>query len=142
MDIDEIIEILNEDEAVLSGGLNETTEPGMASIADKLLTRDGLSLDHDHQLFNKFLRQLLRAELESVRRARERYNGNLSEPCFDRLFAQVDADTPPTVKPTSGLTLRELIERLEGSPARSTLTETTRDGYGIVFRALSEVLVV
>ena len=137
-DIDEIIEILNEDEAVLSGGLNETTEPGMGSIADNLLTRYGLSLDHDHQLFGKFLRQLLRAELESVRRARERYNGNLSEPCFDPLFAQVDADTPPTVTPTSGLTLRELIE--QGSPARSTLTETTRDGYRIVFRALSEVL--
>lgn len=38
------------------------------------------------------------------------------------------------------MTLRELIERFEGDRARSTLTETTRDGYRIVFRALGEVL--
>jgi integrase len=75
-----------------------------------------------------------------VRRARERFRGNLSEPRFDRLFATIDAETPPAVATGSSLMLRELIERFESDRARSTLRETTRDGYRIVFRALRETL--
>ena len=139
-DMEGIIEILNEDEAVWGNGPMKITEPSIVDSAEKLLTKHGLSLDHDERLYRKLLRQLLRSNLKTVRRARGRYKGNLSEPCFDRLFAKVDADTPPAGTPMIGLTLRELIERFEGAPARSTLTETTRDGYRIVFCALREVV--
>jgi len=40
---------------------------------------------------------MLRAELESVRRALAKYEGNLMEPWFDPLFAEVDAETLPAI---------------------------------------------
>jgi integrase len=139
-DMREIFENLNIDEAVWSDGLNEVTEPYISPVADALLLRHGLSLDPYGQLYKQFMKQLLRANLESVRRARRRYKGDLSERHFDPLFAQVDPETPPAATPTSSLALRELIERFDGDRARSRLTETTRQGYRIVFRALREVL--
>jgi len=56
---------------------------------------------------------------------------------FDQLFADIDAYNPPS---SSGLTLREVIERYEDDPARRGLTGKTRQAYGTVFRALRELL--
>lgn len=74
--------------------------------------------------YRKFVEQISRAELEKVRRSIEKHKGNPREPRFDRLFADIDADNPPS---SGGLTLRELIERYEKDPGRRSLTDKTRD---------------
>src|ERR1700737_3548128 len=87
--------------------------------------------------YMKFADQILRAELEIVRRSIHTYKGNPRQPRFDRLFADIEADTPPSA---SALARREGSERSENDPARRGLTEKTRQAYGTVFRALRELL--
>src|ERR1700730_9261092 len=92
----------------------------MFSVADKLLEKHGLYVDRDGSGYKKFADQILGAELEIVRRSINIYQGNPRQLRFDRLFADIDADNPPS---SSGLTLREVIERYEDDPARRGLTE-------------------
>jgi hypothetical protein len=136
-DTEEILEGLREDEAVLSRGLNEATQGAMASTADKLLEKHGLYIGRSSSGYWNFLDQVLRAELERVRRAIEAYRGNPREPKFDRLFADIGAHNPPS---SGGLTLGELIERYEKDPGRRSLTDKTRDTYATIFRVLRELL--
>jgi hypothetical protein len=109
----------------------------MFSAADKLLEKHGLYVDRDGSGYKKFADQILHAELEIVRRSIHTYQGNPRQLRFDRLFADIDAYNPPS---SSGLTLREVIERYEDDPARRGLTGKTRQAYGTVFRALRELL--
>jgi hypothetical protein len=95
-DTEEILEVLREDEAVLSRGLDEATRCSIASTEDKLLEKHSLYIDRDSAAYWKFVDQVLRAELESVRRAVEVYRGNPRDPRFDRLFADIGADNPPS----------------------------------------------
>jgi integrase len=135
-DTQEILEVLREDEAVLSRGYNEETAC-MAAVADKLLEEHNLYVDRNSPIYLKFVDQVLRAELERVRRSIEKFRGNPREPRFDRLFADIDADNPPS---SGGLTLRELIERYQNDPGRRGLSEKSRMAYRTVFRALRELL--
>jgi hypothetical protein len=135
-DTEEILATLREDEAVLSRGYNEETV-GMAAAADKLLEKHNSYMDRNSPIYLKFVDQVLRAELERVRRSIEQFRGNPRKPRFDRLFADVDADRPPSL---DGLTLRELIERYQNDPGRRGLSEKSRLAYRTVFRALRELL--
>jgi len=56
------------------------------------------------------------------------------------MFATTGAETSAPFPSSSGLTLRQLIERYENDPARRGLTKKTRQAYGTVFRALRELL--
>jgi integrase len=136
-DTEEILETLREDEAILSRGYNEETGSSMASAADRLLEQHSFSLDRDSSAYRKFVEQISRAELERVRRAIETYKGNPRQSKFDRLFADIDADNPPS---SGGLTLRRLIEDYEKDPGRRSLTDKTRDTYATIFRVLRELL--
>jgi hypothetical protein len=136
-DTGEILEALRDDEAVLSRGVNDVTRPSMASAADNLLQKHGFYLDRDSSEYRKFVEQISRAELGRVRRAIEKFKGNPREPRFDRLFADIDADNPPS---SGGLTLRQLIEHYEKDPGRRSLTDKTRDKYPTIFRVLRELL--
>jgi hypothetical protein len=97
-------------------------------------------LDPSSDTYTRFLWLLIRADLENIQRARERYGGNPTEPVFDRMFASSGAETSAPLPSSSGLTLRQLIERYENDPGRRGLTEKTRHAYGTVFRALRELL--
>src|ERR1700730_4783778 len=66
-DAEDILEVLREDEAVLSRGVNEATQGSMFSAADKLLEKHGLYIDRDSSAYERFADQILRAELEIVR---------------------------------------------------------------------------
>ena len=82
----------------------------------------------------------MRAHLEHIQRARERYSGNPTEPVFDRMFSATSAETSAPSTSIGGLTLRQLILGYENDPGRRGLTEKTRHAYGTVFRALRELL--
>jgi integrase len=101
------------------------------------LEKHNLYIDRNSPIYLKFVDQVLRAELERVRRSIEKFRGNPREPRFDRLFADIDADNPPSSR---GLTLRELIERYQNDPGRRGLSEKSRMAYRTVFRALRELL--
>jgi integrase len=135
-DAEEILEILREDEAVLSRRYNEENG-SIASTADDLLEKYGFYIDRGSSAYWEFVEQVRRAELERVRRSIEEYQGNPREPKFDRLFADIDASKPPS---SGGLTLRELIERYQNDPGRRGLSEKSRMAYRTVFRALRELL--
>jgi hypothetical protein len=135
-DTKEILETLREDEAVLSRGYNEETAC-MAAAADKLLEKHNLYIDLNSLIYSKFVDQVLRAELERVRRSIQKFRGNPREPKFDPLFADIDADNPPS---SGGLALRELIEQYQNDPGRRGLSENNRMAYRTVFRALRELL--
>jgi integrase len=135
-DTEDILEVLRVDEAILSSGYNASTSFA-ASTADELLKKNRLHIDQNSPEYWRFVDKVLRAELEIVQRSIEKVRGNPREPRFDRLFADIDVDNPPS---SGGVTLRELIERYESDPARRGLTEKTRQAYGTVFRALRELL--
>jgi integrase len=135
-DTEEILNNLREDEVVLSRPYNEQNG-FVASTANKLLEKHGWYVDRNSSLYWNFVDQVLRAELEVVRRQIEAFRGNPRRPRSDRLFADIDAHNPPS---SGGPTLRELIERYEADPGRRGLTEKTRLAYGTVFRALRELL--
>lgn len=135
-DAEEILEILREDEAVLSRRYNEENG-SIASTANELLEKYGFYIDRGSSAYGEFVEQVRRAELERVRRSIEEYQGNPREPKFDRLFADIDATKPPS---SGGLTLRELIERYQNDPGRRGLSEKSRMAYRTVFRALRELL--
>lgn len=140
-DFGEILSALRDDESVYRGGLSPVILPSLQKKADELLAANGLALDPSSDTHTRFLWLLIRAGLENIQRARERYGGNPTEPVFDRMFATTGAETwAPLPTSSGGLTLRELIERYENDPARRGLTEKTRHAYGTVFRALRELL--
>ena len=134
-DTEEILENLREDEVVLSRGYNEQTA-SMASTAEELLGKYNFYVDRSSLAYQKFVEQVIRAELERVRRSIEAYRGNPRERGFDRLFADIYADKPPS---SGGLTLRELIDRYQNDPGRRGLSEKSRLAYRTVFRALREL---
>ncbi len=136
-DTEEILETLREDEAILSRGVDEVTQPSLTSAAEKLLEKYKFYIERDSSVYWKFVDQISRAELEVIRRAIAAYRGSPRNPRFDRLFADVNADNPPS---SGGLTLGELIERYESDPGRRGLTEKTKQAYGTVYRALRELL--
>ena len=135
-DVPEILDTLREDEVGLGNGLNETTH-SMVLAANDLLVKRGLSIDRDSSAYGKLVENILRAELEGVRRAIQRFQGNPRQRRFDPLFCDIDADNPPS---SGGLTLRELIEAYQNDPGRRNLTDKTLEAYGTVFRALQELL--
>jgi integrase len=139
-DYGEILSGLRDDESVYRGGLSPVVLPCLQKKADELLAANGLTLDPSSNTYTRFLWLLIRADLENIQRARERYSGNPTEPVFDRMFATSGAETSAPLSSSGGLTLRELIERYEKDPARRGLTEKTRHAYGTVFRALRELL--
>jgi len=139
-DYGEILSGLRDDESVYRGGLSPVVLPCLQKKADELLAANGLTLDPSSNTYTRFLWLLIRADLENIQRARERYSGNPTEPVFDRMFATSGAETSAPLSSSGGLTLRELIERYEKDPARRGLTEKTRHAYGTMFRALRELL--
>jgi len=125
-DTGEILENLREDEVVLSRPYNE--QNGFTtSAADKLLEKHGLYVDRNGSLYWNFVDQVLRAELEIVRRQIAAFRGNPRQRGFDRLFADIGAHNPPS---SGGLTLRELIERYQNDPGRFAGAHSGASGCG------------
>jgi hypothetical protein len=140
-DYEEILSVLRGDESAYRGGLSPVILPSLQKKADELLAANGLTLDLNSNTYSRFLWLLIRADLENIQRARERYSGNPTEPVFDRMFATTGAEiSAPSPSSSGGLTLRELIARYENDPARGGLAEKTQQAYGTVFRALRELL--
>ena len=87
---DEILGVLRDDETVYRGGLSPVVLQSLKKEAETLLVTNGLTLDRSGTTYQRFLWLLMRADLENIQRARERYSGNPTEPVFDRMLATTD----------------------------------------------------
>jgi hypothetical protein len=79
-EFEEILSVLRDDESAYRGGLSPVILPSLQKKADELLAANGLTLDPSSDTYTRFLWLLIRADLENVQRARERYGGNPTEP--------------------------------------------------------------
>jgi hypothetical protein len=105
-DFEEILSGLRDDESVYRGGLSPVVLPSLQKKADELLAANGLTLNPSSDTYTRFLRLLIRADLENIQPERERYSSSPTEPVFDRMFATIGAETSaPSPSSSGGLTL-------------------------------------
>ncbi len=137
---EELVEHLNADEAALADPQQDGWLASVQGDVDRLLGETGCTLDSSSPAYWRLTELVRRANLEAVRRARQRIFEPAAVGGFDRLFAEVSADRPPSQVQVIGLTIRELIDRYNSDPARAGLSRKTVDGYRVAFGALQELM--
>ncbi|MBT5245052.1 MAG: tyrosine-type recombinase/integrase [Rhodospirillaceae bacterium] len=140
-EIDDIIHILEIDEYDLRQSTNPNTLAWVQKNANEFLQYQNVSLDSTGREYELFCSYINRAMIESVRRSKDRCLGESGIESYDQAFAAVNADAPkPELPQRLEITLGELVIRYGNDPARDGVTQKTKDGYVIIFRALVELL--
>ena len=139
---EEAREFLIDDEIALRDGLKRPDNllPSLQASAEELLARKRLQHQPGDIEYWAFLRLLLRAELESTLRQRDRFSGDPADRVYDRRFGSEALKDSASAPPSSDITMRELIRKYESEPAREGLASKTVQAYRIIFRALREIL--
>ena len=112
----------------------DTWSPQQNAFIGEVLRAAGADIPQDHPGFPEARNKIARAWLGVGLNLNARTTGSEFRPSDPLLTASV-----PAPSPTNGLTITALIERYEQDRGGSW-SSTTRDGYVLVFRALSEVL--
>ena len=111
----------------LDGSFGTKTEA--ADLQQELLLSAGISpSSRQHRSIASTCRSRLPQRARPIQTSRcartRKYVADLSEPPFDPLSADADADAPPgSTHRKSALVLSKLIERYEAHPARAALAE-------------------
>ena len=143
-ELDDVLATLMDDEAALTEQAKFEHMSGAQHVATELLAKNGITQDqlNTHQ-FWLVVRLVHRGLIELIRRARDRYEARLDEPCHDQMFRE--APTRRVVPESKGhdrlrLTLAQLIERYHNDPSRAHVLSRTREGYGLVLNVFQELL--
>ncbi|MBP2312982.1 DUF6538 domain-containing protein [Azospirillum soli] len=95
---------------------------------DEALSQHGLTTPKGSPSYRRLAYAMLKASAQATEMMRARHAGKVVE-------------TPsPSIVPTRGITLGELIDRYMEAPERSNLSGKTKDGYKVIFRLLREAL--
>ncbi len=143
-ELDDVLATLMDDEAALIEQAKFDHMSGAQQVARALLAKNGIAKDqlNAHQ-FWLVVRRVHRGLIELIRRARDRYEARLDEPCHDQMFRE--APTMRVVPEAKAhdpvrLTLAQLIERYHKDPSRAHVLSRTREGYGLVLNVFQELL--
>jgi len=131
------IAALDEEELNLSHG---DEDPGVQKIAQRFMNEHRIAFAPGSLQRFEVVKLVNRALIEYARRERARHQGDFDERHHDRLFEGVSGAAPAPERPRSALTLRELVERYKNAPERAGLSNKTKAGYAVIFRALTELL--
>ena len=125
-DRDDVLATLMDDEAALTEQAKLDHMSGAQQVANELLAKNGIAQDqlNTHQ-FWLVVRLVHRGLIELIRRARDRFEARLDEPCHDQMFREGPPKGAPVPKAkaydAASLTLAQLIERYHNDPSRAHL---------------------